>query len=111
MLVTIANTRAQTLSQVLGDIVESLLGALLVCDNFMASGSERMYQRLLKPFYDKHITLRTLSHHPTKLLFELFQTQGCQNFEIIRENDIPGAKDGATSVRCDGKYVYRRTST
>ncbi|KAF8332689.1 uncharacterized protein EI90DRAFT_3145368 [Cantharellus anzutake] len=89
--------------KVLGDIVESLLGALLVCENFIASGAGKMYQRLLKPFYDKHITLRTLSHHPTKLLFELFQTQGCQNFEIIRENDVPAAKDGGPNSGCSGQ--------
>jgi len=30
------------------------------------------------------VTLKTLSHHPTKILFELFQAQGCQQFEIVK---------------------------
>lgn len=46
-----------------------------------------MFDRVLKPFYDKHISLKTLAHHPTKILFELFQSHGCQEFEITREVD------------------------
>jgi len=50
----------------------------------------------LKPFYDKHITIQTLSHHPTKVLFELFQAQGCQQFEITKDKDD-------NIIRCHGE--------
>lgn len=53
---------------------------------------------MLKPFYDRHVTLKTLSHHPTKILFELFQAQGCQQFEIVKEKD-----EDRQITRCDGK--------
>lgn len=88
-----------TAIQVLSDVVESVLGAIYVSDNFSPEGVETFFDQVLKPFFDKHITLKTLSHHPTKILFELFQSRGCQEFEIIKQTDPenPGV------VTCDGK--------
>ena len=84
--------------QVLSDVVESVLGAIYVSDDFSPEGVEAFFDSVLKPHFDKHITLRTLSHHPTKILFELFQSRGCQEFEIIKQTDSerPG------TVICDG---------
>ncbi|KAF5387826.1 hypothetical protein D9615_000336 [Tricholomella constricta] len=64
----------------LSDIVEAIMGTIYIADNFSSVGVETVFEKLLKPFYDKHITLKTLSQHPTKLLFELFQRQGCRRF-------------------------------
>ena len=58
-----------------------------------------MYNTILRPFYDQHITLKTLSHHPTKVLFELFQSRGCQVFEITKEID----EEDESLIRCDGE--------
>ncbi|TFY77295.1 hypothetical protein EWM64_g6716 [Hericium alpestre] len=69
----------------LSDVVESIIGAVYISDNFAPVGSVTLYDCLLKPFYDKHITLKTLSHHPTKTLLELFQRHGCQQFAIVKE--------------------------
>ncbi|KAG5638994.1 hypothetical protein H0H81_007902 [Sphagnurus paluster] len=69
--------------KVLSDIMESITGALYVSDSFSLTGAEVVFNKLLKPFYDKHITLKTLSPHPTKALFELFQRQGCRKFKAI----------------------------
>lgn len=60
-----------------------------------------MYNTILRPFYDKHITLKTLSHHPTKVLFELFQSRGCQVFEITKEID----EEDESLIRCDGESL------
>lgn len=68
----------------LSDVVESILGAVYVSDNFSPVGAETFFDKILVPFYDEHITLHTLSHHPTKILFELVQSQGCQDFELIK---------------------------
>lgn len=78
--------------------MESVLGAIYVSDNFSPEGVETFFDRVLKPFFDQHITLKTISHHPTKILFELFQSRGCQEFEIIKQTDpdIPGI------VTCEG---------
>jgi len=73
--------------QALSDVVESIIGAIYISDNFSPVGAESLFDNVLKPFYDKHITLQTLAHHPTKILFELFQAQGCQQFEITKEKD------------------------
>ncbi|KAF8913820.1 hypothetical protein CPB84DRAFT_1832684 [Gymnopilus junonius] len=69
----------------LSDVIESVIGAIYISDNFSPIGAESLFDNILKPFYDKHITLQTLAHHPTKLLFELLQAQGCQQFGITKE--------------------------
>ncbi|KAJ7499006.1 hypothetical protein FB451DRAFT_1203918 [Mycena latifolia] len=71
--------------KVLSDVVESLIGAIYISDTFTPVGVEAFFEAVLKPFYDKHITLKTVAHHPTKILFELIQAQRCQKFEILKE--------------------------
>jgi len=78
----------------LADVVESIVGAIYISEDFSPVGAETLFDNVLKPFYDRHITLKTLSHHPTKILFELLQAQGCQQFEMVKEKD-----DDVT--RCD----------
>jgi len=77
--------------QVLSDVVESVVGAVYISDNFSPVGSETFFVNVLKPFYDKHITLKTLSHHPTKILFELFQAESCHEFEMVKQQVQPDA--------------------
>ncbi|KAE9410383.1 hypothetical protein BT96DRAFT_961824 [Gymnopus androsaceus JB14] len=72
--------------KVLSDIVESLLGAIYVSDDYSPAGAEAFFEKVFKPFY-RHITLQTISHHPTKVLFELFQAQGCQDFQVVKEHN------------------------
>lgn len=82
--------------KILSDVVESIIGALYISDGFTSDGVELMFKKILEPFYDQHITVKTLSHHPTKILFEIMQTQGCQQFSIEKE------KLGETQgTRCD----------
>ncbi len=74
------------------------MGAMCISDDFLPDGVEAIFTNLVQPFYDKHITLQTLSHHPTKVLLELLQASGCQDFEISKEND-------GGSVQCDGRVI------
>ncbi|KAG1820277.1 uncharacterized protein BJ212DRAFT_1266415 [Suillus subaureus] len=84
--------------KILSDVVESIIGALYISDGFTSDGVESMFEKILEPFYDQHVTVKTLSHHPTKILFEIMQTQGCQQFSIEKE------KLGEThGTRCDGR--------
>ncbi|EPQ59279.1 hypothetical protein GLOTRDRAFT_136195 [Gloeophyllum trabeum ATCC 11539] len=92
----------------LSDVVESIIGAVYISDNFSPVGSETLFVNVLKPFYDKHITLKTLSHHPTKILFELFQAEGCHEFEMLKQQVHPerSSSDGRTGgsqqiTRCE----------
>lgn len=82
--------------KILSDVVESIIGALYISDGFTSDGVELMFKTILEPFYDQHVTIKTLSHHPTKILFEIMQTQGCQQFSIEKEK--LGETDG---TRCD----------
>jgi endoribonuclease Dicer len=81
--------------QALSDVVESVVGALYLSDNFSRVGADAFFNKVFKPFYGRHIKLATLSHHPTQTLFELAQAQGCQQFEIVKEKF-------EDSIRCDG---------
>ncbi|KAJ7228751.1 hypothetical protein GGX14DRAFT_346266 [Mycena pura] len=74
--------------KVLSDVVESVIGAIYVSDDMAAV--EALFNTMLKPFYDKHITLKTVAHHPTKILFELVQTKKCQKFQIVKEQTSHG---------------------
>ncbi|KAG1753945.1 uncharacterized protein EDB91DRAFT_1287021 [Suillus paluster] len=82
--------------KILSDVVESIIGALYISDGFTSDGVELIFKTILEPFYDQHITVKTLSHHPTKILFEIMQAQGCQQFSIEKEklSDTHG-------TRCD----------
>jgi len=84
--------------QILSDVVESIIGALYISDGFTSDGVELMFRKILEPFYDQHITIKTLSHHPTKILFEIMQAQGCQQFSIEKEK-----QDENRGTRCDGR--------
>ena len=92
-----------TILQALSDVVESILGAVYVSDDFSAEGAEAFFDKIMRPFYDKHISLYNLSHHPTKILFELLQSQGCQKFEITKEH-IDSDKN-EVSVKCEGAFL------
>ncbi|KAJ4481439.1 hypothetical protein C8J55DRAFT_560005 [Lentinula edodes] len=73
--------------KVLSDLLESILGALYVSDKYSPVGSDAFFDQVFKPFYDRHITLQTLSHHPTKILFELLQRKGCEKFSLVKESN------------------------
>lgn len=90
----------------LSDVVESIIGAIYISDNFLPTGAESLFDNVLKPFYDRHITLNTLSHHPTKTLFELLQAQGCAQFQISKSK-----VKGKHGVLCDGRFYITNSKT
>ncbi|KAK7061646.1 hypothetical protein R3P38DRAFT_2494335 [Favolaschia claudopus] len=69
----------------LSDVVESVIGAVYVSDKCSPVGVEVFFEHVLKPFYDKHISLKTVAQHPTKVLFELIQAHKCQKFQLLKE--------------------------
>ncbi len=80
------------------------MGAVYVSDNFSPVGAEKFFDKVMKPFYDRHIRLSTLSHHPTKVLFEIFQARGCQDFAIVKERIA--SDDSKFPFRSDGMLVF-----
>jgi endoribonuclease Dicer len=79
---------------VLSDAIEAMLGALYISDGLTPEGSQVVFDRLFKPFYDRHVRLQTLSHHPNKILAELLQRQGCHDFHLRKSEE-----DEATLLR------------
>ncbi|KAI6105665.1 hypothetical protein F5141DRAFT_1189462 [Pisolithus sp. B1] len=80
----------------LSDLVESIIGALFIQDGYQLVGTEIFFDKVLRPFYDRYVTLKTLSHHPTKILSDLLQKHGCQDFELVKETC-----DAKQEARCD----------
>ncbi|KAF9820990.1 hypothetical protein IEO21_00967 [Rhodonia placenta] len=79
--------------KILSDVVESIVGTLLISDEFSEEGVAKFFERGLKPFYDQHVRLQSLCPHPTTTLFELLQSHGCQTHRISKEKN-------QTLVRC-----------
>ncbi|KAJ7068184.1 hypothetical protein C8F01DRAFT_1050127 [Mycena amicta] len=75
--------------KVLSDIVESMIGATYLSDDM--TGTEALFNALLKPFFDQYLTMKAIGHHPTKTLFERMQAHKCQKFQIVKEKNGVGA--------------------
>lgn len=70
------------LPQVLSDVMEAIVGALFVSEGYSVQATEALFNRLFKPFYDKHINLRTLTPHPNTALFEFLQAEHCHQHRL-----------------------------
>ncbi|PIL36734.1 Dicer [Ganoderma sinense ZZ0214-1] len=68
----------------LSDVVESLIGALYVSDNFFEMGVGHFFETVFKPFLEAHVRLQTLSANPKITLLELLQAEGCQNNAVVK---------------------------
>ncbi|KAG0001849.1 Dicer-like protein 1 [Entomortierella chlamydospora] len=68
--------------KVLGDLVESTLGAVFVDSGFDFDVITDLFSRLIRPFLDDHINFENLTLHPSKLLLEGLQKEGCNNFKF-----------------------------
>lgn len=85
--------------KVLGDVIESIFGAIYVCDHYELHGAQRFFDKVFKPFYERHIHLHTLAKHPTKSLYEVLQAEGCQQHSM-RRSVLAG-----NVVRSEGKGI------
>ncbi|XP_029129825.1 endoribonuclease Dicer homolog 2 isoform X2 [Cajanus cajan] len=81
-----------SLPKVLGDIVESLAGAILVDSGY----NEEVVWESIRPLLEPLVTPETLKLHPIRELNELCQKR---NYQVIR--DTGSRKDGVTSYRME----------
>jgi endoribonuclease Dicer len=79
-------------------VVEAIFGALYISDGFSPVGAETFFDKVLRPFFNTHITLETLAHHPAKTLFEFVQGHGCQQIQLRK-----GSKKKGGLMTCDGE--------
>lgn len=78
------------------------MGALYVSCGFKLAGPEAFFKKTILPFFDKHISLQTVAHHPTAILFEMLQKQGCQLFGLTKQVDW----DEEGTMACDGRFLF-----
>lgn len=90
--------------QILSDVVESVLGALFVSEDFSEVGTDAFFHGALRPFFDRHIRMQSLSLHPNIGLYEWFQAEGCQEHEIVKT-----LEDSQT--KCEGESDTRLACT
>ncbi|KAH9894228.1 ribonuclease III [Cubamyces lactineus] len=86
----------------LSDVVESVIGALYVCDSFFEVGVGRFFDAVFKPFMDAHVRLQTLSANPKVTLLELLQAEGCQQHAVVK---IPQERQNAP-VHMEGECMH-----
>ncbi|OBZ71925.1 Endoribonuclease Dicer 1 [Grifola frondosa] len=84
--------------KVLSDVVESVVGALYVSDDFSPAGVEAFFENVVKPFYERHVRFQTLAKHPNTTLLELLQAEGCQQHSIRKRADRQTATTQADVV-------------
>lgn len=68
--------------------MESILAAAFVAENFNIGGAKLIFERLLKPFFERHITLETMTQHPTQILFERVHAIGCRSVGTIKKEEF-----------------------
>ncbi|KAG0238750.1 Dicer-like protein 1 [Actinomortierella wolfii] len=69
-----------SMPKVLGDLVESTIGAVFVDSGFDYEVVSDLFHRLVWPYIKRHVTFEDVAVHPTKALLELLQSYGCTNF-------------------------------
>ncbi|KAG0261648.1 Anaphase-promoting complex subunit 1 [Mortierella polycephala] len=83
--------------KVLGDVVESTIGAVFVDSGFDFEVISDLFTRLIRPFLDKHVNFESICIHPTKALIESLQSQGCHKFKFEHVGAAP-AVAGANRI-------------
>ncbi|KAG9287939.1 hypothetical protein G9A89_017534 [Geosiphon pyriformis] len=83
--------------KVLSDVVESMLGAVLVDSGFDISVPQRMFDLCIKSVLSTHVTPDTLKVHPVKKLTEYMQKEGCTML-FLRNHTTESLNDD--SQRC-----------
>ncbi|ELU41905.1 dicer-like protein 1 [Rhizoctonia solani AG-1 IA] len=105
----IARTDAQRLKywsklvapKALGDVVESLLGAIYISSGFSITRVKTVYDRVLKPFYDRYIDKKAMLTHPMSRLMKRLESIGCRSFGVAKaETQLP---NGGTGFKCEVK--------
>ncbi|EJD53820.1 ribonuclease III [Auricularia subglabra TFB-10046 SS5] len=81
----------------LSDLIESLLGALFISENYAIAPLEAFFENVLRLFYDEHIRLSSCSSHPTTTLFKMLESRSCQRFEMEKTTQK------AAAYHIDGK--------
>ncbi|KAF9366919.1 Dicer-like protein 1 [Mortierella sp. NVP85] len=86
--------------KVLGDILESVIGAIYVDSGFGFEALERVFDRCIKPVLRKYISMEALKEHPVTVLSMRLQADGCSQFNLKNvtvPTSAPSAHPGEAS--------------
>ncbi|KAI0751319.1 hypothetical protein C8Q80DRAFT_1098350 [Daedaleopsis nitida] len=95
----------------LSDVVESVLGALYISDNFFEVGVGQFFEGIFKPFLEAHIRLQTLSTNPKVTLLEFLAAEGCQNHTYMKEPNARSNMPVNMTVIIHGKVIAAATDS
>ncbi|KAG0373178.1 Dicer-like protein 1 [Mortierella sp. AD032] len=70
------------MTKVLGDVLESVFGAVFVDSGWDYSVVQGFFDRAVLPTLRDHISIETLAKHPVVTLFHRIQKEGCQTFRL-----------------------------
>ncbi|KAF9130601.1 Dicer-like protein 1 [Mortierella sp. 14UC] len=70
------------MTKVLGDVLESVFGAVFVDSGWDYTVVEGLFERAVLPTLRDHISIETLRKHPIVQLFHRIQREGCQAFRL-----------------------------
>ncbi|KAF9584463.1 Dicer-like protein 1 [Lunasporangiospora selenospora] len=73
--------------KVLGDVFESILGAIYIDSGWDYAVLQRHFDERIKPFLEKHISDNTLTSDPLTTFTQTIQAAGCQNAKIYSYNE------------------------
>ncbi|KAG9123792.1 hypothetical protein FRC07_013941 [Ceratobasidium sp. 392] len=86
----------------LGDVVEALLGAIYVSSGFRLLRVKAVYDRLLKPFYDRYIDKKVMLSHPVTRLMRRFESFGCKGLGVSKTT-VPSKSGKGDATKCEVK--------
>ncbi|KAJ1970372.1 Dicer-like protein 1 [Dimargaris xerosporica] len=84
--------------KVLGDVIESLFGAVFVDAQMDIAAAQALYDRLLRPIHDRVISPRLMYIHAVGKLTKFVIGRGCRQFNI--GNYVDDTPPGAAVRRC-----------
>ena len=91
--------------------MEGILGALYVSDNCTLEGTERFFNRVFKPFFDKFVTFEMLAHHAADAVLEMLDRLGCQQYSRVHDvrNGVHSCKSESALSRSHHAVLKRNS--
>ncbi|KAF9945881.1 Dicer-like protein 1 [Mortierella alpina] len=85
-------------TKVLGDVLESVVGAIYVDSGWDYSIVQDFFQRAILPTLQKHLSIETLKSHPVTALTHRVQEAGCRQFSLKNVAADPAVVAAAAAV-------------
>ncbi|KAG0056347.1 Dicer-like protein 1 [Gryganskiella cystojenkinii] len=90
------------ITKALGDVLESVLAAVLVDSGWDYVAVQGVFDRTILPVLDKHISMETLKRHPVSDMFRVLQASGCQQGALLNLTSPSPVNGSSNSGEVDG---------